>query len=29
EEETDEDDTFDPIVHTPSHVSSSDDEDSD
>ncbi|GJR96762.1 hypothetical protein Tco_0268936 [Tanacetum coccineum] len=29
EEETDEDDTFDPIVHTPSHISSSDDEDSD
>ncbi|GJS67516.1 hypothetical protein Tco_0682080 [Tanacetum coccineum] len=29
EEESDEDDTFDPIVHTPSHVSSSDDEDSD
>ncbi|GJT38637.1 hypothetical protein Tco_0938502 [Tanacetum coccineum] len=29
EEETDEDDTFDPIVHTPSYVSSSDDEDSD
>ncbi|GJY23518.1 hypothetical protein Tco_0397176 [Tanacetum coccineum] len=28
-EETKEDDTFDPIVHTPSHVSSSDDEDSD
>ncbi|GJV82453.1 hypothetical protein Tco_1522351, partial [Tanacetum coccineum] len=28
-EETDEDDTFDPIVHTPSHVSSSDEEDSD
>ncbi|GJZ70435.1 hypothetical protein Tco_0633985 [Tanacetum coccineum] len=29
EEETNEDDTFDPTVHTPSHVSSSDDEDSD
>ncbi|GJW14871.1 hypothetical protein Tco_0019004, partial [Tanacetum coccineum] len=29
EEETDEDDTFDPIVHTPSYVSSSDDEESD
>ncbi|GJT56102.1 retrovirus-related pol polyprotein from transposon TNT 1-94 [Tanacetum coccineum] len=29
EEETDEDDTFDPIVHTPSRISSSDDEDSD
>ncbi|GJR91250.1 hypothetical protein Tco_0215261 [Tanacetum coccineum] len=29
EEETNEDDTFYPIVHTPSHVSSSDDEDSD
>ncbi|GKD52683.1 hypothetical protein Tco_1281659, partial [Tanacetum coccineum] len=29
EEETDEDDSFDPIVHTPSHVSSSDDEGSD
>ncbi|GJR03320.1 hypothetical protein Tco_0526304 [Tanacetum coccineum] len=29
EKETDKDDTFDPIVHTPSHVSSSDDEDSD
>ncbi|GJS68726.1 hypothetical protein Tco_0683291 [Tanacetum coccineum] len=29
EEETDEDDTFDPIVYTPSHISSSDDEDSD
>ncbi|GJX83754.1 hypothetical protein Tco_0333235 [Tanacetum coccineum] len=29
EEETNKDDTFDPIVHTPSHVSSSDDEDSD
>ncbi|GKC37946.1 hypothetical protein Tco_1050330, partial [Tanacetum coccineum] len=29
EEETDEDYTFDPIVHTPSHVSSSDDEDID
>ncbi|GKD62216.1 hypothetical protein Tco_1299725, partial [Tanacetum coccineum] len=29
EEETDEDDTFDPIVHTPSRVSSSDEEDSD
>ncbi|GKE87967.1 hypothetical protein Tco_1565442 [Tanacetum coccineum] len=29
EEESNEDDTFDPIVHTPSHVSSSDDEDSD
>ncbi|GJW67742.1 hypothetical protein Tco_0122166 [Tanacetum coccineum] len=29
EEESDEDDNFDPIVHTPSHVSSSDDEDSD
>ncbi|GJS81992.1 hypothetical protein Tco_0748533 [Tanacetum coccineum] len=29
EEETDEDDTFDPIVHTPSQISSSDDEDSD
>ncbi|GKF54352.1 hypothetical protein Tco_0161262, partial [Tanacetum coccineum] len=29
EEEIDEDDTFDPIVHTPSYVSSSDDEDSD
>ncbi|GKF25974.1 hypothetical protein Tco_0081868, partial [Tanacetum coccineum] len=29
EEETDEDDTFDPIVHTPSRVSTSDDEDSD
>ncbi|GJV35965.1 hypothetical protein Tco_1408442 [Tanacetum coccineum] len=29
EKETNEDDTFDPIVHTPSHVSSSDDEDSD
>ncbi|GKD96570.1 hypothetical protein Tco_1380467 [Tanacetum coccineum] len=29
EEETDEDVTFDPIVHTPSHISSSDDEDSD
>ncbi|GKC98296.1 hypothetical protein Tco_1168571, partial [Tanacetum coccineum] len=28
EEETNEDDTFGPIVHTPSHVSSSDDEDS-
>ncbi|GKD66757.1 hypothetical protein Tco_1308865, partial [Tanacetum coccineum] len=28
EEETDEYDTFDHIVHTPSHVSSSDDEDS-
>ncbi|GKB32869.1 hypothetical protein Tco_0872270, partial [Tanacetum coccineum] len=28
-EETDEDDTFDPIVHTPSRISSSDDEDSD
>ncbi|GJW01481.1 hypothetical protein Tco_1556732, partial [Tanacetum coccineum] len=26
-EETDEDDTFDPIVHTPSRISSSDDED--
>ncbi|GJW45860.1 hypothetical protein Tco_0077506 [Tanacetum coccineum] len=29
EEETDEDETFDPIVHTPSRISSSDDEDSD
>ncbi|GJY40877.1 hypothetical protein Tco_0428147 [Tanacetum coccineum] len=29
EEKLNEDDTFDPIVHTPSHVSSSDDEDSD
>ncbi|GJR83926.1 hypothetical protein Tco_0154711 [Tanacetum coccineum] len=29
EEETDEEDTFDPIVHTPSQISSSDDEDSD
>ncbi|GKE97713.1 hypothetical protein Tco_0021064 [Tanacetum coccineum] len=29
EKETNEDDTFDPIVYTPSHVSSSDDEDSD
>ncbi|GKF21556.1 hypothetical protein Tco_0070194 [Tanacetum coccineum] len=29
EEETDEDDTFDPIVHTPSCISSSDDKDSD
>ncbi|GKF30637.1 hypothetical protein Tco_0100435, partial [Tanacetum coccineum] len=29
EEETDEDDSFDPIAHTPSHISSSDDEDSD
>ncbi|GJV27962.1 hypothetical protein Tco_1384410 [Tanacetum coccineum] len=29
EEETDEDDTFEPIVHTPSYISSSDDEDSD
>ncbi|GJU34984.1 hypothetical protein Tco_1183338 [Tanacetum coccineum] len=29
EEETNEDDTFDPIVHTPSRISSSDDEDSD
>ncbi|GJY68286.1 retrovirus-related pol polyprotein from transposon TNT 1-94 [Tanacetum coccineum] len=29
EEETDEDDTFDPIVHTPSRISSSDDKDSD
>ncbi|GKB16701.1 hypothetical protein Tco_0850624, partial [Tanacetum coccineum] len=29
EEEIDEDDTFDPIVHTPSHISSSDDKDSD
>ncbi|GJV76191.1 hypothetical protein Tco_1507775 [Tanacetum coccineum] len=29
EEETDEDNTFDPIVHTPSRISSSDDEDSD
>ncbi|GJR19311.1 hypothetical protein Tco_0967838 [Tanacetum coccineum] len=28
EEETNEDDSFDPTVHTPSHVSSSDDEDS-
>ncbi|GKC94608.1 hypothetical protein Tco_1160050, partial [Tanacetum coccineum] len=29
EEETNADDTFNPIVHTPSYVSSSDDEDSD
>ncbi|GJR44245.1 hypothetical protein Tco_1312348 [Tanacetum coccineum] len=29
EEETDEDDSFDPTIHTPSHISSSDDEDSD
>ncbi|GKF34789.1 hypothetical protein Tco_0107989, partial [Tanacetum coccineum] len=29
DDETDEDDTFDPIVHTPSRVSSLDDEDSD
>ncbi|GJZ64154.1 hypothetical protein Tco_0620575 [Tanacetum coccineum] len=29
DEDNNEDDTFDPIVHTPSHVSSSDDEDSD
>ncbi|GKE66852.1 hypothetical protein Tco_1521013 [Tanacetum coccineum] len=29
EEETDEDDSFDPTIHTPSHVSSSDDKDSD
>ncbi|GKG16932.1 hypothetical protein Tco_0361889, partial [Tanacetum coccineum] len=29
EEETDEDDYFDPTIHTPSHISSSDDEDSD
>ncbi|GKE21232.1 hypothetical protein Tco_1432744, partial [Tanacetum coccineum] len=29
EEETDEDHTFDPIVHTPSRISSSDDKDSD
>ncbi|GJW12059.1 hypothetical protein Tco_1577886 [Tanacetum coccineum] len=29
EEETNEDDTFDPIVHTPSRISSSDEEDSD
>ncbi|GJV11538.1 hypothetical protein Tco_1353079, partial [Tanacetum coccineum] len=29
EEETDEDDTFDPIVHIPSRISSSDEEDSD
>ncbi|GKB73882.1 hypothetical protein Tco_0935294, partial [Tanacetum coccineum] len=29
EEETDEDDTFDPIVHTPSRISSSDDKNSD
>ncbi|GJU85214.1 putative ribonuclease H-like domain-containing protein [Tanacetum coccineum] len=28
EEETDEDDSFDPTIHTPSHISSSDDEDS-
>ncbi|GJX15244.1 hypothetical protein Tco_0207002 [Tanacetum coccineum] len=29
EEETDEDDSFDPTIHTPSRISSSDDEDSD
>ncbi|GJX17019.1 hypothetical protein Tco_0217851 [Tanacetum coccineum] len=29
DDDKNEDDTFDPIVHTPSHVSSSDDEDSD
>ncbi|GJW41428.1 hypothetical protein Tco_0067273 [Tanacetum coccineum] len=29
EEETDEDDSFDPTIYTPSHISSSDDEDSD
>ncbi|GKA07898.1 hypothetical protein Tco_0687229 [Tanacetum coccineum] len=28
EEETDEDDSFDPTIHTPSHISSSDEEDS-
>ncbi|GKC83670.1 hypothetical protein Tco_1139387 [Tanacetum coccineum] len=27
-EETDEDDSFDPTIHTPSHISSSDEEDS-
>ncbi|GJX04304.1 hypothetical protein Tco_0190220 [Tanacetum coccineum] len=29
EEETNEDDTFDPTIHTPSHVTTTDDEDSD
>ncbi|GJV56923.1 hypothetical protein Tco_1457928 [Tanacetum coccineum] len=29
QEETDEDDSFDPTIHTPSHISSSNDEDSD
>ncbi|GJU16383.1 hypothetical protein Tco_1144349 [Tanacetum coccineum] len=29
EEETDDDDSFNPTIHTPSHISSSDDEDSD